>query len=413
MRNFFRGYYRLTDEEIDKLWEECTFVFDTNVLLHIYRYSEVTRNRFFEILDRLKDRIWLPYQVASEFFTNRLTVITEQSRAYVDIIEALTKAQAAVEESVSRYRLHPIIDKSQITSPMKEGVAAAIEYLQGEKTRHPDLLLSDEPLEILTNLFDGKIGQPPTPERLQEIFKDGATRYDNKVPPGYEDKKDKQGDEKYGDLVLWLQTIEQAKQEKKPIVFVTDETKEDWWWERSGKTLGPRPELRQEMQKEAQVDFHMYRSERFVAFAQNYLKLQDEKTTSTNDEAREVSQAVETEEYDKILARLEARKRDIPINALLAIDSEFRQQVAKVIDYLWREREGAPIESTAVLARLKAYGVEVGPYALLEVFEAFERLRCIRFVAYLNSVGARVHGALTITYVDVDCLLHYAQRIAD
>jgi hypothetical protein len=62
MRNIFPGYYRPTDEEFYKMWQECIFVFDANVLLNLYRYSPDTRDELLDVLERLKDRIWIPHQ---------------------------------------------------------------------------------------------------------------------------------------------------------------------------------------------------------------------------------------------------------------------------------------------------------------------------------------------------------------
>ncbi len=36
MRDLFPGYYRPTEEEFAKMWQEGIFVFDANVLLNIY-----------------------------------------------------------------------------------------------------------------------------------------------------------------------------------------------------------------------------------------------------------------------------------------------------------------------------------------------------------------------------------------
>ena len=40
MREKFRFYYQKPD--FNKLWQECTFVFDTNILLNLYRYPKET-----------------------------------------------------------------------------------------------------------------------------------------------------------------------------------------------------------------------------------------------------------------------------------------------------------------------------------------------------------------------------------
>ncbi len=63
MRSLFPGFYPRTDEEISKLWQDGMFVFDTNMLLNVYRYTEKTRERYFEILQRLKVQISFGYLI--------------------------------------------------------------------------------------------------------------------------------------------------------------------------------------------------------------------------------------------------------------------------------------------------------------------------------------------------------------
>ena len=40
MRKLFSGYYRPLNEEIEELWANCIFIFDTSSLLNLYRYSK-------------------------------------------------------------------------------------------------------------------------------------------------------------------------------------------------------------------------------------------------------------------------------------------------------------------------------------------------------------------------------------
>jgi hypothetical protein len=67
MRSLFSGYYRPSNAEFHQIWQDGLFVFDTNILLNVYRYTANARDRFFDILDGLEDQLWLPYHVALEF----------------------------------------------------------------------------------------------------------------------------------------------------------------------------------------------------------------------------------------------------------------------------------------------------------------------------------------------------------
>jgi len=72
MRELFPSYYSLTKDDFNKLWLNCIFIFDTNILLNFYRYSEETcKDIFNNILVKIQDRLWIPHQVALEFQENR------------------------------------------------------------------------------------------------------------------------------------------------------------------------------------------------------------------------------------------------------------------------------------------------------------------------------------------------------
>jgi hypothetical protein len=159
--------------------------------------------------------------------------------------------------------------------------------------RYRTIVKEDPIYEKIAKLFDGKISESYTEERLQEIFKEGEERFKSKIPPGYEDEKNKEGNRMYGDLILWKQVIDKAKKEKRPVMFITDERKSDWWWKiKDGRNMGPRQELVAEIKKEANVDFHMYSSERFLSYGQDFLK------EHVNQRALEEIQAIKRAEIE-------------------------------------------------------------------------------------------------------------------
>lgn len=78
-----------------------------------------------------------------------------------------------------------------------------------------------------------KIMSEPSASSIYEICREGERRYNKLIPPGYKDNK-KDGPFKYGDLISWVETYKYAQLNKKNVIFVTDDVKEDWW-ERNGK----------------------------------------------------------------------------------------------------------------------------------------------------------------------------------
>ncbi|MGD0990767.1 MAG: PIN-like domain-containing protein, partial [Candidatus Sulfotelmatobacter sp.] len=89
MRKTFPGYYRPSEPEFRRLWDRCIFVLDANVLLNLYRYSDVTRKKLLDILLKIQSRLWV-HQAALEYQRNRLEVISAQREAYKQIEQLLT-----------------------------------------------------------------------------------------------------------------------------------------------------------------------------------------------------------------------------------------------------------------------------------------------------------------------------------
>jgi hypothetical protein len=105
------------------------------------------------------------------------------------------------------------------------------------------------------------------------LHKKARARYATKTPPGYADK-DKGEPDAFGDFIGWTQIMEIAKQEKKSMVLLTDDGKEDWWQIQGDRTIGPRPELVAEFRTECDQHFYMYSSGRFMELAKDYLQQQ-------------------------------------------------------------------------------------------------------------------------------------------
>jgi len=69
MKSNFPGHFFQVDEN-HEIWNECIFVFDANILLNLYRYSDETRELLISTLSGLKERIWIPNKVAFEYLNN-------------------------------------------------------------------------------------------------------------------------------------------------------------------------------------------------------------------------------------------------------------------------------------------------------------------------------------------------------
>jgi len=278
MKNRFKSYFKPTSEEFKEMWSNGIIAYDANVLLNFYRYSEKTNNLFFDIFNKAKEQIWIPNQSVFEYFNNRLSVIQEGLENYDKIKKELEKFCPILEEGLSEERKQPFIeDYEELLTVFKTAVKKIHSKLDESKTKYEELFVQEDRIMLLlADYLDGKVGAPYNEDELKEIYKTANERFENHIPPGYKDFNKK--DNKYGDYVLWRQLIDYASANKKHIIFITDERKEDWWNIYKGKKFGPRPELRLEMYEIAEVQFYMYRPEKFVEYCVEYfgVKVDDE-----------------------------------------------------------------------------------------------------------------------------------------
>ncbi|WP_342570365.1 PIN domain-containing protein [Paenibacillus sp. FSL R5-0749] len=289
MNDIFPMYYSPDEEEFKQLWDNCIFVFDANVLLNLYRYSIKTSDLILLIMNQLSDRIWIPYQVALEYQANRHKVIYEQKAAYTQVKSIINKS---FEELLNRLatdlnkynKRHPIIEVGSITTNVEKLKTEVIDKLEEQEKNHPNHNEQDKIREVIDISFYGKVGPPYSQDRLDEIYREGEKRYKLKQPPGFKDlneKKDQRRfhkgltiESQYGDLIVWKQILDMAKERNKSVILITDDGKEDWWQKESGRIVGSRVELTDEFMYSTKQNFYMYESYRFIEYAQKYLNQQ-------------------------------------------------------------------------------------------------------------------------------------------
>ena len=109
---------------------------------------------------------------------------------------------------------------------MQKACSAIKKNLKKLKQGHPDLFQHDNLRDALDTLLADKLGLPYSQKKLDEVYNLCKQRYEQEIPPGYKDVG-KEGAKKYGDLILWSQVIDKAKETNKPIILVTDDRKDD------------------------------------------------------------------------------------------------------------------------------------------------------------------------------------------
>lgn len=273
MKELFPGYFKETEGHLREIWDTSLFVFDANILLNLYRYSDTTRSEFLRILEKIKNRVWLPHRAAEEYLNNRLSVIDQQEKSYDDT----TKSIISLKSDLENARQHPFVSSATMDK-VSRVFDELCEELKKNKSVHTTRISNDEIKDSIAAIFENRVGAPYEKKKLQELMTEGEERYKQKIPPGFKDGA-KSGDSevfvekcrKFGDLIVWSQVIDKAIESGKGIVLVTDDKKEDWWEKFKGKTVGPRPELVKEFKDRANSTFHMYQADRFLELARENL----------------------------------------------------------------------------------------------------------------------------------------------
>lgn len=276
MRDLFPEFNKPTGKQLEKLFKNSIFVFDTNVLIDLYRLSKENRTQMINTLKEIQERIWLPHHVALEFYRKRQEIICEQERSYEKISNTITDYVDKLEESLKKScERHPFINGDDIIKGFRKAQVSVANEIEKKRIKHPDRKASDD-IEIqLNKLFKGKVGRAFTKEELIQTYELGEDRYKKEIPPGYmdQDKKDKTNTRKFGDLVIWLQIIEMAKTQKKSVIFITNEKKEDWLWKIDNNLkIGTRHELIREFYDNTGETFLMYNSAKFLEHVATNLK---------------------------------------------------------------------------------------------------------------------------------------------
>ncbi|WP_331345243.1 PIN-like domain-containing protein, partial [Cellvibrio sp. UBA7661] len=302
MKNIMKGFYNPTDKELDLAWnsENTLFIFDTNTLLNLYGYAEKTRDDFFSVVEKIQDRIWIPYHVALEYQRRRIDVIKEEKNVFEKIKNNINKIESVFSKDFTQLELEkriPALAESTVT--LKTEIKKLIDQYQKNVDKLNRRQLNVNGVDSIRNrldlFFDGKVGDKPEGQKwLDDIYNEGVGRYSKKIPPGYKDSSKKQGDDsefmhaglryerQFGDLIIWRQMLDYVcKETIKSVIFITDDSKEDWWQieQSSGeKIIGPRTELAEEIKSNALIDlFMMYKTSDFLTAASKALEVKIDK----------------------------------------------------------------------------------------------------------------------------------------
>jgi hypothetical protein len=182
------------------------------------------------------------------------------------------KIDAARKDLLQRRQDHPVLDADGFESRVRRSLAGIERFITDAQAGHPKVLGDDPDVDAIRDRWDellaGRIGARL---EIDETWRKQADiRYEEEIPPGFEDRKKDRHARRYGDLIVWFELLEHVKRSKEqegsavPVIFVTDDTKRDWWRSAEGRAVGPAPPLTEELATAGGEPFWMYSVARFV-----------------------------------------------------------------------------------------------------------------------------------------------------
>lgn len=261
MRSDFPGYYSLSKEQLDEVWDKAVLILDTNVLLDFYRVSPETQSDLLGVVKHYAEHnhLWIPYQVATEYHDNLYRVIFEQVKKYDETLNILKSFFS----SISQKRNHPFLTDNFVRR-INNLIRDLERYFESQKKTLRDSVGDATLKDDIANIFEGHIGTPFNEQRLNNIYEEGKRRYALHIPSGFEDKKKGEPD-MYNDFLVWSEVIEFSKENKVPVFFISSDTKKDWYLIEQGQTICPLPALIKEFHQETNQYILMFTLERFLS----------------------------------------------------------------------------------------------------------------------------------------------------
>ena len=307
----FSGFYREEFNKENMTSENTIIVFDTNSLLNVFRFTPEASKEYFEIIQSIQDKIYIPYLVALEFhfhksetlLLNEINVTKFKNNFSKNWNKLKSEAAKTLFSSLS-YRND--IDKKELNAYLSDLLNSEDLNIENKLVEKISSISENQTniFNALVEIMHSKTGERYTQDMITKIEKEGEERYKNGIPPGFNDANKKLSrsyngikyQQKFGDLIIWKDIINKAKEDRiKHVIFVTSDGKRDSKTDLNYKVcvgndgngkkkyqiIGPRIELIEEMKNETGADFYLMDELEFMKqFSQEEVSSQVAKSIS-------------------------------------------------------------------------------------------------------------------------------------
>lgn len=351
------------DGEHRAFFTDALIVLDTNVLLDLYRYTSEARNLVLAALHLVQPRLWLPYRVGSEFIRGRRAVVADRTEklqrakaqlerplreAWKNVQEALDEVKGLLDrfaaDEVGQAELDELINEDgfkQLIGSWRNKLNERIDELKNSQDiKLKDVVSGSDPiLPEVAALYEGRFAAAPDPTEVRRHIEHALSyRYPNKIPPGYLDADKSTPIQAAGDYLIWEEMISyvQAQSAYGKVLFVSGDTKPDWYEPARSPREPPRPwpSLIDEFRARAGAELLIMETRAFFEGVSEFLNAhipastveEIGRTAESHDEASDLSGTITADEAVAIapprklplLAYQAARLSSAPLKAALS-----------------------------------------------------------------------------------------------
>lgn len=241
------GAFCHSQKPLNIIKDNCVVVLDANVLLLPYTLGSRSFDEISRVYSDLSrsNRIFIPGQAAREFVKNRGNKLRDVVRA---LSQQISGVAIPAEKRIGFLRddkdYLEYCDMSDRILELKKSSAKKIKDIS---LRIRTEIGRDPVSEKYSEIFSGRICEYSKLDDEGKIVDEMKWRYDHEIPPGFRDAD--KFDDGIGDLVIWKTVIEIARKEGRPVLFVTEDAKGDWWVQSEG-AFQARIELIEEFRRE-------------------------------------------------------------------------------------------------------------------------------------------------------------------
>lgn len=216
-------------------------VLDTNILLNYYRLDSSEKVKFYNILKKLFKYIVIPSTVSIEFEKQYKDVIYSQksnlslNRIKKPLIELARETNYCLKD-IEKHNYKNIkeikLSLTQLYKQTKETYDEITNKYENNLNKFANVIYSDNAFyDFFKSLF---VMKGLKHQELYDLGREAEQKYKTKICPGYKDNG-KESYRKYNDYYIWWEIKRYSKENKKHIVFVTNDLKSDWYKKKNGQ----------------------------------------------------------------------------------------------------------------------------------------------------------------------------------